>query len=793
MALAWGLPQLQGTPLASQEQRYNFAPVAPAGLGALPAAQQAATTYLAPDQFRGIASGLLNSSGEQPMVGGIQLSPRNLNLTNRGFDVMPMMFVPGQGYKRMTPGVIDQAWLDERRQALMSDSGRISLKSKAPLNVDALLAEDIGNRLIANSRSPRTTGSSAFTSTLWGLMSPEEQAAKSQEDVMRITRRRPGHRYATGGLVSLAQGGMADPVYNIATGQWSNIPRGLSVEDMNNPHNAVAFNAMLQAYQQAGPTAQNIPAPIKAAMDRGEIKSNVVHRTQPWMNAVPQGSANFLRGPKGEPVNIAYDTLPEHLVRTPAMQMEDTRLRRLNTPVADADKLWQQWQEQQAGILTGAQQFLGPSAKGQWQVRGMGAGPLTPDSFMKQLELFGVQRGGNNPMYGVSFNEETGEVVIDPAKAQADYVKRQLANMGITEKTTLGFVPSRALGSDFQATFDSANKQEAVYDKKWQDYRSERMSIGDMIAFDQEMRPVVGGSQAAYNLSLTDVPEKTRTASYQTMPRNERLDILRSGGLQGLKDAYSRGEISLEPWEKPGREWLHPYMSQAMNTYGDWRNALPGAKVRRDMMQHPLLGNVPLAVARNFDAQMASTAGSEPGWRGNVPWQNDPVAEAYASDLAGRRSINRRDYQLTPERLSSFLGTLPNASAALKGSLYAVPETGWNVQLPQQGAPKNYREVRRRGANEWRGFAGGGLVTGPGGDMDDLVPATIDGKAPARLSSNEFVLPADVVRSIGGGSSRQGALTLYDMIKKFRGGRPRGTGLEPLLRRANGGIITREM
>lgn len=46
-------------------------------------------------------------------------------------------------------------------------------------------------------------------------------------------------------------------------------------------------------------------------------------------------------------------------------------------------------------------------------------------------------------------------------------------------------------------------------------------------------------------------------------------------------------------------------------------------------------------------------------------------------------------------------------------------------------------------------FADGGPVAGPGGPTDDAVPAVVDGKEPAALSSGEFVIKADSVKKYG--------------------------------------------
>jgi len=52
--------------------------------------------------------------------------------------------------------------------------------------------------------------------------------------------------------------------------------------------------------------------------------------------------------------------------------------------------------------------------------------------------------------------------------------------------------------------------------------------------------------------------------------------------------------------------------------------------------------------------------------------------------------------------------------------------------------------------------------------MADNVPATIDGREPARLSDGEFVIPADVVSHLGNGNSDAGAKNLYSMMDRVR-------------------------
>ena len=77
-------------------------------------------------------------------------------------------------------------------------------------------------------------------------------------------------------------------------------------------------------------------------------------------------------------------------------------------------------------------------------------------------------------------------------------------------------------------------------------------------------------------------------------------------------------------------------------------------------------------------------------------------------------------------------------------------------------------EKMRASHNALYGMAKGGYLDGAGDGMSDSIPATIEGKQPARLADGEFVIPADVVSHIGNGSSKAGSKRLYAMMQKVR-------------------------
>lgn len=88
----------------------------------------------------------------------------------------------------------------------------------------------------------------------------------------------------------------------------------------------------------------------------------------------------------------------------------------------------------------------------------------------------------------------------------------------------------------------------------------------------------------------------------------------------------------------------------------------------------------------------------------------------------------------------------------------AMAQMRGNVALPK-------RSVEDMGVIN---AAQGRYLKGNGDGMSDDIPATINGKQPARLADGEFVVPADVVSHLGNGSSDAGAKRLYAMMDKVR-------------------------
>jgi hypothetical protein len=106
------------------------------------------------------------------------------------------------------------------------------------------------------------------------------------------------------------------------------------------------------------------------------------------------------------------------------------------------------------------------------------------------------------------------------------------------------------------------------------------------------------------------------------------------------------------------------------------------------------------------------------------------------------------------------------------------PYVGGQLNFNPPGAKSSdttqYQEAAKggiMGLSNLGGYAAGGnprLLKGPGDGMSDNIPATINGRQPARLADGEFVIPADVVSHLGNGSTEAGAKVLHQMMTKVR-------------------------
>ena len=139
---------------------------------------------------------------------------------------------------------------------------------------------------------------------------------------------------------------------------------------------------------------------------------------------------------------------------------------------------------------------------------------------------------------------------------------------------------------------------------------------------------------------------------------------------------------------------------------------------------------------------------------------NDPDTrnlDAYSAARVRQAKANKRAYVSAPQSPAPFP----------IGQLNLNP-------LGAKSDATQYQEAAKggiMGLSNLGGYAAGGnprLLKGPGDGMSDNIPATINGRQPARLADGEFVIPADVVSHLGNGSTDAGAKVLHQMMTKVR-------------------------
>ena len=183
----------------------------------------------------------------------------------------------------------------------------------------------------------------------------------------------------------------------------------------------------------------------------------------------------------------------------------------------------------------------------------------------------------------------------------------------------------------------------------------------------------------------------------------------------------------------------------------------------------PGLGGFGLGRLNNLAGEQAMTQAQTLGYEegGSVEGSTKGIttAEGIASiDPSKVRGDMVDDMARLPYRYDRIV-----APGAL--DFYTIPSLEYN--------PETYARALRK----QEGMAKGGYLNGQGDGMSDSIPATIEGKQPARLADGEFVIPADVVSHLGNGSSKAGSKRLYAMLDKVRhartGNKKQGKEINP--------------
>ena len=175
----------------------------------------------------------------------------------------------------------------------------------------------------------------------------------------------------------------------------------------------------------------------------------------------------------------------------------------------------------------------------------------------------------------------------------------------------------------------------------------------------------------------------------------------------------------------------------------------------------------------------------------------DPYATLNLNNDTGLRLVAKGGY-INGYALGGAVNTNPSVGGGLS-DLYNRPEGQAleNISQDGYGIGRLNSLANAEAMNNARtlGYAMGGLtalksggqpggyLNGDGDGMSDSIPATIEGKQPARLADGEFVIPADVVSHLGNGSSKAGSKRLYAMLDKVRhartGNKKQGKEINP--------------
>ena len=241
---------------------------------------------------------------------------------------------------------------------------------------------------------------------------------------------------------------------------------------------------------------------------------------------------------------------------------------------------------------------------------------------------------------------------------------------------------------------------------------------------------------------------------------------------------------------------LNPLEQWAVKTVGDVAMGIPQqtqgemsgqgnapAYMTRGLSSGPSIPNAPIqgsAPAGNNSGVLSLPGGSSSTMTSSGGQQ--PVSQ-YASALD---RINRGNTLLETRGINSSLGMDSLAAPGLASLSTPFPtfapqvyaqQGGFGQDLVRQQQPHSHPELHSHAKFQQMNqggrfvgdtrqmFAGGGVhmgggqVSGPGGEKEDLINA--------KLSNNEFVMTADAVRGAGNGNINRGADQMYKMMNKF--------------------------
>ena len=147
------------------------------------------------------------------------------------------------------------------------------------------------------------------------------------------------------------------------------------------------------------------------------------------------------------------------------------------------------------------------------------------------------------------------------------------------------------------------------------------------------------------------------------------------------------------------------------------------------------------------------------------------TASGLAGALGGREDLTApEEYDGPLKRFKFNPESYRPSFFAAEGGIATLDSGGYDRMVGEQ--PMYMSNMASGGISDLGSYSdyarGGRMLKGPGDGMSDSIPASIAGKRPARLATEEFVIPADVVSHLGNGSSDAGAKQLYAMMERVR-------------------------
>lgn len=179
--------------------------------------------------------------------------------------------------------------------------------------------------------------------------------------------------------------------------------------------------------------------------------------------------------------------------------------------------------------------------------------------------------------------------------------------------------------------------------------------------------------------------------------------------------------------------------------------------------------------ARNWSSTLGYTPGQiaamqdeDQRWSGGTPEGYDPAGDTrptgYGPDGMGPPSSAAPSAADTQASIDSSVSESQANDARSAGGNYGWAKGG---RIPHMAAG-GIGSLAAHGGYVGSYAAGGRMLRGPGDGLSDHIPAVIGKGKPARLADGEFVVSADVVSSLGGGSTEAGARKLYAMMDRIR-------------------------